>query len=183
MRRAAVTVGLIVANAAVAAPTMFPIPTGAEKPGHVVLSPGTAEQDYFFMKAQFPETPALSHYAKIFADWVPCKPWAPDWDGYGDAANGANRYVHHFVRYWITTDNLQAVTLLFQYQSPGTAFRRRPDNDNQFVAVIRHRVPDAKVFLAELKVECPKAPNSRLLPDALGSPLYAAAHRAAKPER
>jgi hypothetical protein len=27
------------------------------------------------------------------------------------------------------------------------------------------------------------SPNSRLLPDALGLPLYAAAHRAAKPGR
>jgi hypothetical protein len=171
MRRAAAIVGLVVVSIAMAAQTMFPIPSDAEKAGHVVLSPGTAEQDYFFIKAQFPETPALPHYAKIFADWVPCKPSSPDWDGYGDAANGANRYTHNFVRYWITADNRQAVTLLFQYYSPGTASRRRPDNDNQFVAVIRHLVPDAKAFLAELKVDCSKAPNSRLLPDAEPHPI------------
>jgi hypothetical protein len=183
VRRAAAVFGLIAATVAAAADMMFPVPAGAEKPAHVVLSRGVAEQDYFFIKAPYPQTPALAHYEKVFAKWVACKPWQHDWDGYGDAANGANRYVHHFTRHWVTTDNRQAVTLLFRYESPGTAFRNRPENDNQFVAVIRHRVPDARAFLSELKVECPKAPNSRLLPDALGLPLYAAAHRAAKPER
>ena len=183
MRRAVAVLGFLCTTAATAADLMFPVPPGAEKPAHVVLSRGVAEQDYFFMKAPYPETPALAHYEKVFAKWMACKPWEPGWDGYGDAANGADRYIHRFTRHWVTSDNRQAVTLLFQYQSSGTAFRHRPENDSQFVAVIRHRVPDARAFFADIKVDCIKAPNSRLLPDALGLPLYAATHRAAKPER
>ena len=166
VRTPAALIALLSATMAVAAETMFPVPLGAEKPAHVVLSRGVAEQDYFFMKAPYPETPALAHYAKVFADWVPCKPWEPEWSGYGDAANGASRYVHRFAKHWVTADNHQAVTLLFQYESPGTAFRRRPENDNQFVAVIRNRVPDAKAFFADIKIECLKAPNSTLERDA-----------------
>lgn len=145
---------------------MFPVPPGADKPSHVVLSPGVAEQDYFWLNAVYPETPALSHYAKVFANWLQCKPWEPEWWGYGDSANGANQYLHQFTRHWITPDNRQAVTLLFQYTSAGTAYRKRPDNDRQFVALLRHRVPDATAFLADIKVECPKAPNSTVERDA-----------------
>lgn len=145
---------------------MFPVPPGAEKPSHVVLSAGVAEQDYFWLKASYPETPALDHYAKVFADWVSCKSWEPKWFGYGDSANGASRYLHQFSRHWIARDNRRAVSLLFQYESPGTAYRNRPDNDRQFVGLIRHRVPDAAAFFADIKVECPKAPNRTADPDA-----------------
>jgi hypothetical protein len=118
------------------------------------------------MKAPYPETPALTHYSRVFADWVPCKPWEAEWSGFGDTANGANRYVHRFARHWITADNRRAVTLVLQYESPGTAFRQRPDGETQFVSVIRHRVPDAAAFFADIKIECPKAPNPALNTDA-----------------
>ena len=183
MRAIAAAIGLAIAGSAVSAETMFPVPAGAEKPAHVVLSPGVAEQDYFFMKVPYPDTSVVGHYANVFANWVPCKPWNDGWEGYADSANGAYRFIHRFTRNWLSTDNHAAVGLLLQYESPGTAFRPRPDNNNQFVAVLRHRVADANSFFADMKVQCPKAPNSRLLPDALGLPLYAAAHRAAKPER
>jgi len=54
-------------------------------------------------------------------------------------------------------DNKQAVTVLFQYTSPGTKDRPYPDNDNQFVAVLRYRSADASAFLAQTSIECPKA--------------------------
>jgi len=166
VRTAVAVLAFLAAGVALAAKTMFPVPLGAEKPDHVVLSPGVAEQDYFFMRAPYPVTPALSHYEKLFANWVSCKPWEPGWEGYGDAAKGANQYVHRFTRNWIASDNRLAVTLLFEYRSPGTAFRSRPENDNQFIAVIRHRVPNASAFFADIKVQCPKAPNSTVERDA-----------------
>lgn len=183
MRSIATAIGLAIAGSAVSAETMFPVPADAEKPAHVLLSPGVAEQDYFFMKVPYPDTAVVAHYAKVFGNWVSCKPWNDGWESYADSANGANRFIHRFTRNWVSTDNHLAVSLLLQYESSGTASRPRPDNNNQFVAVLRHRVPDAKAFFADMRVQCPKAPNSRLLPDALGLPLYAAAHRAAKPGR
>jgi hypothetical protein len=145
---------------------MFPVPEGASKPDHVVLSPRIAEQDYFWMKAEYPGTPALDHYTKLFAGWTPCGDPAKGWDGYGDMSDGQNRYLHNFVRYWISPANDRAVTLLMQYQSKGVEFRRRPDNDNQFVALIHHRVSDASAHFASIDVKCPKTPNSTVERDA-----------------
>ena len=150
--------------------TIFPVPTGAEKPAHVVLSPRVAEQDYFWMKAEYPATPALDHYKKLFANWQQCGMPEKGWDGYGDMSNGQNRYLHNFVRYWISPANDRAVTVLFQYQSAGVANRKRPDNDNQFVALIQHRVSDAAAHFASIDVQCPKTPNSTVERDARPSP-------------
>lgn len=149
-------------TSALAAPAnmMFPLPQGATKPDHVVLSPRIAEQDYFWMKADYPATPALEHYSKLFAGWTECGDPAKGWDGHGDLSNGNNRYLHNFVRHWISPANDRAVTLLFQYESKGVESRRRPDNDNQFVALIQHRIPDASAHFASIEVKCPKAPNS-----------------------
>jgi hypothetical protein len=145
---------------------MFPVPSGAESPSHVVLSPGVGEEDYFWLKAPFPETPALPHYSKVFSDWVECKSWTAGWDGHGDASNEAKRYVHRFARHWISKENDRAITLLFQYESAGLDFRQRPDNDKQFVAVIRYKVPDAAAYFSEVKIDCTKAPNNTVERDA-----------------
>ena len=167
MRLLCVLIAVFAATAvATAGKTMFPVPTGAEKPDHVVLSPRIAEQDYFWMKADYPSTPALEHYAKIFANWRKCGTPEKGWDGYGDLSSGQNRYVHNFVRYWVSPANDRAVTVLFQYQSAGVASRKRPDNDNQFVAVIQHRVRDAVAHFASIDVQCPKAPNTTVERDA-----------------
>jgi hypothetical protein len=146
--------------------TMFPVPAGAEKPGHVVLQPRIAEQDYFWIKAEYPATPALDHYEKIFANWRQCGTPVEGWDGYGDMSHGENSYLHNFVRYWISPANDRAVTVLFRYRSTGAAHRKRPDNDDQFVAVIQHRVSDAAAHFATIDVQCPKAPNNTVERDA-----------------
>src|SRR6266567_4054206 len=168
MRLLCILIALLVAPAGAASgkKTMFPVPPGAEKPDHVVLSPRIVEQDYFWMKAEYPATPALEHYVKIFATWRQCGTPEKGWDGYGDESNGQNRYLHNFVRYWISPANDRAVTVLFQYRSAGVAYRKRPDNDNQFVAVIQHRVRDAAAHFASIDVQCPKTPNLSLNPDA-----------------
>ena len=145
---------------------MFPVPPAAESPSHVVLSPGVGEQDYFWLTVPFPETPALPHYSRIFSDWVECKPWRLGWDGYGDASNEQKRYVHRFARHWISRENDRAVTLLFRYESAGLEFRQRPDNDKQFVAIIKYTVPDAAAYFSEVKIDCAKAPNNTVERDA-----------------
>jgi hypothetical protein len=140
-----------------AAPTMFPVPPDARRAAHKVLTPGSAEQDYFWLKAAYPATPALDHYSRVFAAWVPCKPLEADWSGFGDWQG--SMFFHQFTRHWVSADNKQAVTVLFQYTSPGTKHRAQPDNNNQLVAVVRHRVPDAAAFFGESRIECPKAPQ------------------------
>ena len=153
--RRALIIGLFVATDAMAAATMFPVPPHARQPSHAVLQRGSAERDYFWLKAAYPATPALDHYTKVFANWLPCKPAEAGWQSFGDDQNGL--FFHQLFSHWISADNKQAVSVLFQYTTPGSKPRPRPDNDNQFVAVTRHRVSDAAAFLAETKVECPKA--------------------------
>jgi hypothetical protein len=145
---------------------MFPVPKGAEKAAHVVLVPGVAEQDYFWITAEYPATPALEHYSKLFSGWKQCGDPSKGWDGYGDMSHGNNRYLHNFVRHWVSPANDRVVTVLFQYQSKGIESRRMPDNKNQFVAVIQHRAPDASAHLASIDVKCPKAPNTTVETDA-----------------
>ena len=164
--RALTLVLALLMNTATAGNLMFALPAGAESANHVVISPGVGEQDYFWLKVAFPDSPALPHYANVFSQWVECKPWQAGWRGYGDIANGANRYVHEFQRHWINKENNRAVTLLLRYESPGAKYRARPDNDKQFVAVISYRVPDAAGFFTEVKIDCPKAPNSTVERDA-----------------
>ena len=182
MRALALALTLVAGVATAGGKLMFPLPAGAKSPAHVVLSPGVGEQDYFWLETPYPATPALSHYASLFGNWIECKPWRTGWRGFGDASNGANRYVHDFSRNWITRTNDRAVTLLFKYESKGLGYRERPDNDNQFVAVISYRVPDAAAFFAKVQIDCPKAPNSRLEDDAIVPALRASA-RAPQPER
>ena len=150
--RSPLIAGLFMATAAIAAATMFPVPPQARQPSHTVLQRGSAERDYFWLKAAYPATPALDHYTRVFADWRPCKPPEAAWHSFGDDKSGL--FFHQFTRHWISPDNKQAVSVLFQYTSPGSRPRPSPDNDSQFVAVTRHRVPDATAFFAEAKVGC-----------------------------
>ena len=145
---------LFLATTALAAATMFPVPPGARQPSHAVLQRGSAERDYFWLKAAYPATPALDHYTRVFATWLPCTPREAGWHSFGDDRNGL--FLHQFFRHWVSADNKQAVSVLFQYTSPGSRERPAPDNDNQFVAVTRHRVADAVDFLAETDIQCSK---------------------------
>jgi hypothetical protein len=168
MRHAWVLTSALIAGTAAASTNamMFPIPAGAEKPAHVAMSPGVYEQDYFWIKAEYPATPALSHYEKVFAGWQRCRGKQEGWDGYGDISTAEHRYLHHFVRYWVSPRNDRAVTVLFQYQSKGANYRKRPDNGEQYVAVIQHWTSDAAAWLANIDVQCTKAPNNTVERDA-----------------
>lgn len=133
---------------------MYPLPKGADRPGHVVISQGVAEQDYFWLKAPYPTTPAVTHYTKVFSTWKQCGSPEKGWDSFGDVSSGQNRYLHQFVRYWISPTNDRAVTLLIQYQSAGVAPRKSPDDDSQYVVLVQHQVRDAAAFFASVDVKC-----------------------------
>jgi hypothetical protein len=138
---------------------MFPLPPDAKEAGHVVLAQGVSEEDYFWIRASFPETPALAHYSTLFKGWLECKPWTPGWEGRRDPSHGTGRYLHRFLRHWINEENNHSVMLLFQYESADLNYPQRPDNDRQFVAIVSDRVPDAAKHFAEINVDCPKAPH------------------------
>jgi hypothetical protein len=133
---------------------LFPVPTNAMAPEHGVLQPSVAEQDYFWVDEKYPASSALAHYRKVLSNWLECSGPSTDWSSYGDLSKDDERFVHARSAYWVSGDNDAAVVFLAKYESKGISWRNKPDNDNQFVAVVEYRVPNAREFLADLKVSC-----------------------------
>src|SRR5713226_2989811 len=90
---------------AVAAPTMYPVPTGAAEVGHVALQPGIAEQDHFFLAEKYPGASAMEHYSKVFSKWRPCYWNERGWSSFSDASGSEPRFIHRFVRHWVSPNN------------------------------------------------------------------------------
>ena len=156
---------IVGANVAAAADNlMFPTPRNAEQRGHAVIQRSVAEQDYYFVNADFPSTVVLDHYNKVFAKWVPCKTPEAGWVSYGDLSSGPGRFIHSRVKYWVSEDNKTAVTVFLRYVSKGADDRLRPDNNRQLVGVLRHRVDDARAFLSTFSATCLPTPNTALNP-------------------
>jgi hypothetical protein len=148
---------LLGASTAISAATpMFPLPSGAIDPGHVVLQPGVGEQDYFWINEKYPGTTAMDHYSKLFSKWHLCRGWNEAWSSYVDRTGGKNTFVHQLVRHWTNPSNDMAIVVAAKYDSPGSVYRTTPDNERQYVAVMRYKVPDASKFLVELGVKCEK---------------------------
>ena len=141
---------------AAAATTMFPVPKAAIHPGHHVIAPGIAEQDHFWLKEAFPSSSAIDHYDRIFAKWQRCRSRDDGWDSFGDLAKGEQRYVHQRLRYWVNAANDTAVTLALVYNSKGTQSRPVPENDDQFVVLVRHMQPNASKLLSDVGAKCGK---------------------------
>jgi hypothetical protein len=144
---------------AAAASTMYPLPIGAVDAAHVRLQSHAAEEDYFWIKEQFPSSSALDHYSRIFADWHPCRgiakqEWSFSEDG--DESHGGNRAVHRLIRQWANRANNRSVTLILEYRSAGVAYRISPDSDRQTVMVMRYKHRDAVKELAEMGITCEK---------------------------
>ena len=157
MRRLSATIFLAIAASAAAAPKlMFPIPTGAVTPDHVVISPGASEQDHFWLNEEYPGTSAVEHYRKVFAGWRPCPGRHVGWETFGDRASGDDRFIHRQLHHWVNKANDTAVALVVQYSSKGSTYRISPDSNKQFVALIRITQKDASKTLAEMGAICAK---------------------------
>lgn len=153
-RTATVVIALFTCTA-YAQPSMFPLPKGAAKPSHVVIAPGVSEQDYFWLNEAYPSSSALDHYARVFAKWRPCHQREMGWSGFGDVSGGRDEYVHQRMRHWVNAADDVAITLALRYTSQGATFHRAPDNDEQYVALIRMKQPNASATFAKMGVTCP----------------------------
>jgi hypothetical protein len=154
MVRSSLAVVLAASVSAAAAAPMFPLPAGAEKAGHAVIEEGVAEQDYFRYRAKYPSTEAVEYYAALLKGWTLCQPKDKGWIGYGDQSNGANRYMHTYSRFFLSPKGDEAVLVFLRYQSPGVAYRPAPEDDDQFVGVIRYRPKDMHEFLRMQSESC-----------------------------
>ncbi len=139
---------------AAATEIMFPVPKGAKGVSHVQLGPDGGEQDYFWLDESYPSTSAIDHYSRLFAKWRPCQLPEKEWSAFGDASSDSPRFIHQLVRQWVSRSNDVAVTVLLRYSSPGLREHIVPDSNRQFVAVIRHRMPNAAQELAKTGAKC-----------------------------
>jgi hypothetical protein len=141
--------------AASGAGLMFPAPSNATSPNHVVIAPGASEQDFFWVKEKYPGTSVLTHYKKVFANWRHCTS-DEKWMSYVDRADGADVFVHQQIHHWLKNSDDVAVALIIRYKSPGATARVTPDADDQFVALVRITQPNMRTQLGEMGVKCAK---------------------------
>jgi hypothetical protein len=154
MRRICILAALLGTSLATAADTMFPMPRDALEPGHDVITPGTYEEDHFFLLEDYPGTSAATHYAKIFARWHPCEAPAAAWQSFGDASQSEPVFIHQLIRRWVNSRNDEVITLVLMYSSPGLSERSTPASNRQFVALTRLRHVDARRHVAEVGGRC-----------------------------
>ena len=155
MRNLGATIATVFTASALASGTMSPVPKGASEVGHVVLTPGVAEQDHFFLSEKYPGTTAHEHYERMFRGWRPCYWNQRGWNKFGDATS--NVYIHEAVRFWVNPNNDTSVMVGLRYTSPGLQPRSEPESSRQFVVLVRHIVANAEKHLAELEAKCEKA--------------------------
>jgi len=159
MRRTISSIFLTAFSAiSIAAPAMFPLPKNAFAPGHTVLEPSVAEEDYFWVNEKYPSTSAFDHYGRLFAKWHECVAKEKGWGSFGDVSDGQDSFIHQRVRFWVTPKNDVAVFVLLKYRSKGSARREKPDNEKQFVAVIKYTMPNANTVFAPFEVSCEPGP-------------------------
>ena len=137
-----------------AAEAMFPLPLGARDFKHLVLQPDVAEQDFFSLRTQYPSTIALEHYNRVLATWRQCPGREKDWISYSDESRNTSQFVHIRSHFFATRKNDRAIAIILRYESNGAGRRAMPDDDHQFVTVVRYSVPDAAAFLSELGAVC-----------------------------
>jgi hypothetical protein len=156
MMRIAVTFlfGTLMPLWAVGADLMFPVPKNANAPTHIVLQPSVVEEDYFWVTEKYPASSTLDYYGHVLAKWRKCTGPEKEWNSFGDLANSEPQFIHQRARYWVSAKNDAAIIVMIKYHSKGSAWRDKPDNDKQFVAVVKYTQPEARKMLDSLKVSC-----------------------------
>jgi hypothetical protein len=154
--------GCLVSLATLGGSMMYPVPTGAIDAVHDVLQTNVHEQDSFWLIQKYPSSTAVEHYQRVFAGWRNCYGPEREWWSFGDHSTGEDRFIHQLLRHWLNAANDTAVTVVLRYSSSGIEDRAVPDNERQFVVVLRHRQPDAEKYLNDNEVQCEKAPNNAL---------------------
>lgn len=136
-------------------PTAIPVPPGATDLRQFSFVNGKAFQTDFTLRARFPDTPALRHYAKIMTDpWVRCEWSAPEWQRLIDGTVTPNQIVYQQNHMWVNPGARRTLLLTTKYYS-ATARDRVPDNDDQRVVVVEYFGEDTKEVISRLNLKCP----------------------------
>jgi len=143
---------------ATAAEFMFEPPKGATGGSHIVLQPGVAEQDSFWLDEAFPSSSAIDHYSRVLAKWRACHiDGGEGWLSFTDASTVPPRFIHQFSRTWVNPSNDVMVTVAVRYASSSLENRKVPDSRRQSVVVLRHKAKNASATILPKGAKCETA--------------------------
>ena len=141
-------------NEAPARGVSLPVPAQANEIRNMEPE-GAWLQTSYVVDAQYPDASVAQFYAKnIKAPWVACFANIPEWESFGDIANGNNRFVHQRLMYWVNKEEGKLLMVGMQYYSPGSAFRSEPVNTTQYVTVAEYPQRDVEQAIKVLGLEC-----------------------------
>ena len=142
----------LLAGAAIADATRYPLPKGAVDAKHVRLGNG-GEQDYFDVRLAYPSTRIVNHYRKVFESWIECKP-SNVWISFRDRRGSRPLFVHQSVWHWVRSDDNAIVTLAIRYYSNGSEYRVKPETDIQHIFLIEYPSPGARAMAEKMGAIC-----------------------------
>lgn len=138
----------------------LPVPPQAREVRNV--SPdGAWLQTSYIVDALYPDISVAQFYQeKVNAPWLPCFEDIPEWESFGDVANGNNRFVHRLLMYWADKDERKLLMVVIQYFSPGSTFQHAPENSTQYVSLAEYSRDNIEQSIEELGLECAPAPDA-----------------------
>lgn len=156
------SIAVLTAPGLASAATMFEVPAGATGTAHVVVRPGLEEEDHFVLKETYPASSAVDHYSRILQSWRPCTSPRSQWSVFGDVSGGKEQTIYELSRHWVNATDDTALILVLKYTSAGIKKRphsntnTNPDNDQQYVVLIRYKGKNASRQFSEMGLTCQK---------------------------
>jgi len=166
-------IALMLTAAAHAAPDGIPdLPREAFAVQDYTVPGSQTQQAYFKVRSEYPRSAIVRHYQLgVSPEWVACAARGPaGWHTFADRSQGAPRFVHEVVRYWVNEHRKKMLTLIVRHYSEGETTRCRPEDDVQHGIVSVSVSPDPHAEAAMLRLQC----GVRLRADAIPPPASCA---------
>lgn len=132
----------------------LPLPAEAKEVRHISFHGGDAVQTSYIVDAAYPDQfVGKFYFENIKTPWIKCFERIPDWSSFGDSSNGKNRFVHQVLMHWINREENKLLLAALRYYSPGTKYRKVPEDSVQYVSVVQYE-QDPEEAIKWLKLKC-----------------------------
>jgi len=119
-----------------------------------VFPNGVANQVYFKVKAQYPNTDVLNFYkTTITSPWVECTE-SNDWQSFGDISGNEPLFIHQTAQRWVNREKNRLLLFAIKYRSQGSESRKMPDNNIQNVYLVEYVQPNIDDAISDLGITC-----------------------------
>ena len=134
--------------------TEFPAYDKAIDIDNYVFPNGIANQIFYKVKTQYPNTDVLKYYKSIIKKpWIECTE-KNEWQSFGDVSGNEPLFIHQTAQRWVNRDKNRLLLLAIKYRSQGVESRETPDNNIQNVYLVEYYEPDIEKTLSALEVSC-----------------------------